>query len=167
MQIDFPKLCTIAYANKIIENCLKAKKGTKPVIFHFDRTTWIDPFAITVIAGTIQCCSKCFVCAQYYPAKMTIRFCIADFGIGILSTLREKYDIIHDIEAIKLAVKAASFLPRSRVCLRRSNLSLVMDRALFLLTKFSGWRMPGFFSKGFRIWGCLINLLFPVREALS
>lgn len=82
MQIDFPKLCTIAYANKIIENCLKAKKGTKPLIFHFDRTTWIDAFAITVIAGTIHCCLK--------TKKREIR---------------EKYGIIHDIEAIKLAIK--------------------------------------------------------------
>ncbi len=47
----------------------------------------------------------CFICAQYYPAKMTIRLCITDFGVGILSNLRKKYGISTDIEAIKLSVK--------------------------------------------------------------
>lgn len=201
MEIVFPKLSTVAYADRIIKSCVDAQRSTKPLSFIFEKTTFIDPFAITVIAGTIQCClhandrkityippkdkklkdylsqigfnsffhingknihkdtsvelrqlevlkplyienliilidskmqlsqgvkdslkmslqeiltnvfdhSKsemgCFVCAQYYPAKMRIRLCITDFGVGILSNLGKKYGISNDIEAIKLSVK--------------------------------------------------------------
>lgn len=35
MQIIFPKLSTIAYADKIIQNCVDAKKGKRQVIFYF------------------------------------------------------------------------------------------------------------------------------------
>lgn len=201
MQIIFPKLSTIAYADKIIQNCVDAQKSKGQLTFNFARTTWMDPFAITVIAGAIQCClqtkkagiayippedkklkdylsqigfnaffhlngkdihkdtsvelkqltaltplyiddlivlidskmristgvkdslkmsileiltnvfdhsrsdSGCFVCAQHYPAKRTIRLCITDFGVGILSTLRKKYGMTTDIEAIQLSVK--------------------------------------------------------------
>ena len=201
MQIIFPKLSTIAYADKIIQNCVDAQKRKRQLTFNFANTTWMDPFAITVIAGAIQCClqtkkaeityippedkklkdylsqigfnaffhlsgndihrdttveikqlralepfyidnlivlidsrmrlsqavkdslkmsiqeiltnvfdhsksdSGCFICAQYYPAKRTIRLCITDFGVGILSTLRKKYRITSDIDAIKLSVQ--------------------------------------------------------------
>lgn len=201
MQIIFPKLSTVAYADKIIKNCVDAQKSNKPLTFNFEKNTWMDPFAITAIAGTIQCCLQvkkrdikyvppeaiklrnylsqigfnkffhinskdihrdtsveltqltalnplyienliilidakmrlsqgvkdslkmsiqeiltnvfdhsksatgCFICAQYYPAKITIRLCITDFGVGILSNLRKKYGISTDIEAIKLSVK--------------------------------------------------------------
>jgi hypothetical protein len=47
----------------------------------------------------------CFDCAQYYPIKKTIRLCITDFGIGILSSLKKKYRIRTDLDAIKLAVQ--------------------------------------------------------------
>jgi len=50
----------------------------------------------------------CHVCAQSYPASKKIRLCIADFGIGILASLRKvpKYNNLrNDYEAIKLAVK--------------------------------------------------------------
>lgn len=200
MEIIFPKLSTIAYADKIIKSCVDAQRSKEPLTFVFERTTWIDPFAINVISGTIQCCLQtkerttyippedkklrdylsqigfnrffqmngknihkdtsvelaqltalkplyiedliflidskmklskgvkdslkmsiqeiltnvfdhsksnagCFVCAQYYPLKMTIRLCITDFGVGILSTLKKKYGITNDIDAIKLSVK--------------------------------------------------------------
>lgn len=201
MQIIFPKLSTVAYADKIIKNCVDAQKSKGQLTLNFESTTWMDPFAITVIAGTIQCClregrkkisyippenkklndylsqigfnaffhinsrdihkdtsvelkqftalnpfytddliilidskmriskgvkdslkmsiqeiltnvfdhsktnSGCFICAQYYTAKRTIRLCITDFGIGILSSLKNKYNITTDIDAIKLAVK--------------------------------------------------------------
>jgi len=201
MQIIFPKLSTIAYTNTIIKNCVDVQKSREPLTFVFEKTTWMDPFAITVISGTIQCCletkkrtikyvppedkklkdylsqigfnkffhingkdihrdtsveltqltalnplyienliilidskmrlsqgvkdslkmsiqeiltnvfdhskseSGCFVCAQYYPSKMTIRLCITDFGVGILSNLRTKYRIANDIDAIKLSVQ--------------------------------------------------------------
>lgn len=49
--------------------------------------------------------SGCFVCAQYYPSKMTIRLCITDFGVGILSNLGKKYKVANDIDAIKLSVQ--------------------------------------------------------------
>lgn len=201
MQIIFPKLSTIAYADTIIKNCVEAQKSKRSLSFNFEKTTWMDPFAITVITGTIQCCLQakpskvtyihpenkklkdylsqigfntffhlngtdihkdtsvelkqltalqpfyienlivlidskmrlsqgvkdslkmsmqeiltnvfdhsksengCFVCAQYYPVKRTIRLCITDFGVGIMATLRKKYDITNDVEAIKEAVK--------------------------------------------------------------
>jgi len=56
MQIIFPKLSTIAYADRIIKSCVDAQRSTKPLSFIFEKTTFIDPFAITIIAGTIQCC---------------------------------------------------------------------------------------------------------------
>jgi anti-sigma regulatory factor (Ser/Thr protein kinase) len=201
MQIIFPKLSTVAYVARIIQNCVDAQKSKGQLTFDFAGTTWMDPFAITVISGTIQCCLQakkkevtyvppedkklrdylsqigfntffhlngkeihkdtsvelaqltalkplyienliilidskmrlsqgvkdslkmsmqeiltnvfdhsksengCFVCAQYYPAKRTIRLCITDFGVGILSTLKKKYEITTDIDAIKLSVK--------------------------------------------------------------
>lgn len=201
MQIIFPKLSTIVYADTIIKSCVDAQKSKGLLTFNFEKTTWMDPFAITVISGTIQCCLQakkrgvtyvppedkklrdylsqigfntffhlngkdihkdtsveltqltalkplyienliilidskmrlsqgvkdslkmslqeiltnvfdhsksengCFVCAQYYPAKKTIRLCITDFGVGILSNLGKKYGISNDIEAIKLSVK--------------------------------------------------------------
>lgn len=201
MQIIFPKLSTIAHADKIIKSCVDAQKSKESLTFDFEKTTWMDPFAITVISGTIQRCLQakkrgvtyippedkklkdylsqigfntffhlngkdihkdtsvelaqltalkplyienliilidskmrlsqgvkdslkmslqeiltnvfdhsksengCFVCAQYYPAKKTIRLCITDFGVGILSTLKKKYEVTNDIDAIKLSVK--------------------------------------------------------------
>lgn len=201
MEIIFPKLSTIAYADKIIKSYVDAQKSKGSLTFNFEKTTWMDPFAITAISGTIQCCLQakkreityvpsedkklrnylsqigfntffhlngkdihkdtsvelvqltalnplyienliilidskmrlsqgvkdslkmslqeiltnvfdhsksedgCFVCAQYYPAKTTIRLCITDFGVGILSNLGKKYGISNDIEAIKLSVK--------------------------------------------------------------
>lgn len=202
MQIIFPKLSTIAYADKIIQNCVDAQESKGQLAFNFASTTWMDPFAITVIAGAIQCClqtrnagityippedkklkdylsqigfnaffhlngndihkdttveikqlraleplyienliilidsrmrlsqgvkdslkmsiqemltnvfdhsrsdSGCFICAQYYPAKRTIRLCITDLGVGILYNLKGKYHgITNDIEAIREAVK--------------------------------------------------------------
>lgn len=201
MEIIFPKLATIAYADKIIKNCVDAQKSRESLTFNFGKTTWTDPFAITAISGTIQCCLQaknrkityippedkklkdylvqigfntffhlngknihkdtsielaqltalnplyienlimlidsnmslskgvkdslkmsmqeiltnvfdhsksemgCFVCAQYYPAKMRIRLCITDFGVGILSNLKNKYKIYNDVDAIKLSVK--------------------------------------------------------------
>jgi anti-sigma regulatory factor (Ser/Thr protein kinase) len=50
----------------------------------------------------------CYVCAQSYPAKKKIKLCIADFGIGILASLKKvpEYNRLrNDYEAIKLAVK--------------------------------------------------------------
>lgn len=201
MQIIFPKLSTIVYADTIIKNCVNAQKGKGALTFNFEKTTWMDPFAITVIADTIQCCLQargkeityvnpddiklkkylsqigfnrffhlngadihkdtsvelaqltalkpvyiddlislidskmrlsqgvkdslkmsmqeiltnvfdhsksengCFVCAQYYPVKRTIRLCITDFGVGILSNLKAKYEVRTDIDAIRLSVE--------------------------------------------------------------
>ena len=201
MEIIFPKLSSIAYADTIIRSCMAAHKVKKPLTFIFENTTWIDPFAITVIAGTIQFCLQsskkkikyippkdnklkdylsqigfneffhingkdihkdtsveltqltalkplyienvidlidsqmqlspgvtdslkmsiqeiltnvfdhsksengCFACAQYYPVKRTIRLCITDFGVGILSNLKRKYGVTTDVDAIKLSVK--------------------------------------------------------------
>lgn len=56
MDIIFPKLSTIAHADRTIKSCVDAQRSTKPLSFIFEKTTFIDPFAITVIAGTIQCC---------------------------------------------------------------------------------------------------------------
>jgi anti-sigma regulatory factor (Ser/Thr protein kinase) len=50
----------------------------------------------------------CYVCAQTYKQAKTIRLCIADFGIGILASLKkvEPYgELTQDDEAIKLSVK--------------------------------------------------------------
>jgi len=50
----------------------------------------------------------CYVCAQSYPATKKIRLCIADFGVGILGSLRKinKYNSLDsDNEAIMLAVQ--------------------------------------------------------------
>jgi anti-sigma regulatory factor (Ser/Thr protein kinase) len=50
----------------------------------------------------------CYVCAQSYPGAKTIRLCIADFGIGILTSLKKnnKYKgLANDNEAITLAVQ--------------------------------------------------------------
>lgn len=201
MQIIFPNFSTLAYADKIIDICAKAKNCNAPLTFNFKKTTWIEPFAITIIAGLIYYCLQtkkiqiryippedkrlkdylaqigfnsffhingedihkntsielkqletlepiyierlivlidskmklskgikdslkmsmqeiftnvfdhsksangCFVCAQYYPTTMIIRLCITDFGVGILSNLKEKYRINTDIKAIKLSVK--------------------------------------------------------------
>ncbi|MCL5062177.1 MAG: ATP-binding protein [Nitrospiraceae bacterium] len=180
---------------------MEAQKSKGSLTFNFEKTTWMDPFAITAISGTIQCCLQarkreityvppedkklrnylsqigfntffhlngkdihkdtsvelaqltalkplyiedlislidlkmilsqgvkdslkmsiqeiltnvfdhskseagCFVCAQYYPAKTTIRLCITDFGVGILSNLKTKYKVRTDIDAIKLSVE--------------------------------------------------------------
>lgn len=56
MQITFPKLSTIDHADTIIKNCVHAQKSRESLTFNFGKTTWIDPFAITAIAGTIQSC---------------------------------------------------------------------------------------------------------------
>jgi hypothetical protein len=56
MQIIFPKLSTIVYAETIIKSCVDAQKSKGSLTFNFEKTTWMDPFAITVISGTIQCC---------------------------------------------------------------------------------------------------------------
>lgn len=56
MELIFPKVSTIAYADTIIKNCVDAQKSKGALTFNFRKTTWIDPFAITVIANTIQCC---------------------------------------------------------------------------------------------------------------
>lgn len=201
IQINFPKLSTIAYADKIINKCVDAQKTEESLTFVLEETTFIDPFAITFIAGTIQHCLQarnkeifyvpprdkkvkdylsqigfnslfqlngkdihkntsvelvqlevlkpfyiekliifidskmslsqgmkdslkmslqeiltnvfdhsrsdfgCYICAQYYPNKKIIRLCITDFGVGILSTLKKKYKITTDIEAIELSVE--------------------------------------------------------------
>lgn len=50
----------------------------------------------------------CYVCAQSYNRARKIRLCIADFGIGILKSLRKAPNYEHlntDYEAIMLAVK--------------------------------------------------------------
>jgi two-component sensor histidine kinase len=53
----------------------------------------------------------CYVCAQSYYVSKKIRLCIADFGIGILASLRKvseynRYNKMkNDYDAIKLAVK--------------------------------------------------------------
>jgi len=47
MDITFPKLSTIARADLIIKNCSTAQKSMGSLNFIFDKTTWIDPFAIT------------------------------------------------------------------------------------------------------------------------
>jgi len=56
MVITFPKLSTIAYADKIIESCSVAEKYKETLTFSLEKTEWMDPFALTVLAGTIQCC---------------------------------------------------------------------------------------------------------------
>ena len=50
----------------------------------------------------------CYVCAQSYPRAKNIRLCIADFGIGILASLRkiDQYnDLVSDSDAITLAIQ--------------------------------------------------------------
>jgi anti-sigma regulatory factor (Ser/Thr protein kinase) len=50
----------------------------------------------------------CYVCAQSYRGTKKIRLCIADFGIGILASLKkmDKYNNLNDDnEAITLAVQ--------------------------------------------------------------
>jgi hypothetical protein len=50
----------------------------------------------------------CYVCAQSYRQSKKIRLCIADFGIGILASLRNipNYSFLqNDYDAIKLSVK--------------------------------------------------------------
>jgi hypothetical protein len=58
MQVIFPKLSTIAYADTIIKNCTDVQKTRDISTFVFEKTTFIDPFAITVIAGAIQSCLR-------------------------------------------------------------------------------------------------------------
>jgi two-component sensor histidine kinase len=50
----------------------------------------------------------CYVCAQSYYSAKKIRLCIADFGIGILKSLRKSPDykqLNTDYEAIILAIR--------------------------------------------------------------
>lgn len=50
----------------------------------------------------------CYVCAQSYPQEKKIRLCIADFGIGILASLRKipQYGSLNNCyESIKLATQ--------------------------------------------------------------
>jgi len=50
----------------------------------------------------------CYVCAQSYPLAKTIRLCIADFGIGILTSIKkiDQYNnLVVDSDAITLSVK--------------------------------------------------------------
>lgn len=47
----------------------------------------------------------CFACAQYYPNKQLIRLCITDFGVGILATLKNKYNLNTHLDAIALSVE--------------------------------------------------------------
>ncbi|MEW5948687.1 MAG: hypothetical protein AB1711_04665 [Thermodesulfobacteriota bacterium] len=58
MQVIFPKLSTIAYADTIIKNCANVQKTRDISTFVFEKTTFIDPFAITIIAGAIQGCLR-------------------------------------------------------------------------------------------------------------
>jgi anti-sigma regulatory factor (Ser/Thr protein kinase) len=261
MEIIFPKLSTLAYADKIIKSCVDAQRSKEPLTFVFERTTWIDPFAITVISGTIQCClqtqerttyippedkklrdylsqigfntffhlngkdihkettvelkqlraleplyiedlivlidsrmslsqdvkdslkmsvqeiltnvfdhsrsdSGCFICAQYYPAKRTIRLCITDFGVGILYNLKGKYHrITDDIEAIEEAVKegvtsrpqSAGFgLTHIRNFLKMNQGTLTIisgkGKVNFYSNKIESYNMP----EGFK--GTIVNL---------
>lgn len=261
MQITFPKLSTIAYANTIIKHCVDAQKSKKHLTFNFEKTTWMDPFAITVITGTIQCCLQtkkrtikyvppenkklkdylsqigfnkffhlngtdihkdtsvelmqltalnplyienliilidskmrlsqgvkdslkmslqeiltnvfdhsksengCFVCAQYYPSRMTIRLCITDFGVGILSNLKKKYGISTDIESIRLSVKegvtsrpqSAGFglsIIRSFLKMNEGTLSIISGKGKinFYSNKVESYNM----TKGFE--GTVVNL---------
>lgn len=56
MLITFPRLATITYSDRIITECLKAQKSRGALTFSLEKTEWMDPFAITVLTGTIQCC---------------------------------------------------------------------------------------------------------------
>lgn len=261
MEIIFPKLSTIAYAGSIIKSCVDAQKSKRSLTFNFEKTTWMDPFAITVIAGTIQCCLQttqrriaytppedkklkdylsqigfnaffhlngkeihrdtsvelaqltalkplyiealislidskmrlsqgvkdslkmsmqeiltnvfdhsksedgCFVCAQHYPAKMKIRLCITDFGVGILSNLKKKYRIRTDIDAIKLSVEegitsrpqSAGFglsIIRSFLKMNEGTLTIISGKGKvnFYSNKVESYNM----SKGFE--GTIVNL---------
>ncbi len=201
MLITFPKESTIIRADEIIRLCGNALRTKQPLTFSLKETIFIDPFAVSVLAGVIKQCKKtrnrkilynppenaevdkylsqigfkaffkingpdihrdttvqlrqlnaidpiyienliilidskmrlsegikdsfkmslnevltnvfdhsksadgCFLCAQYYPSSKLIRLCIIDFGVGILTTLKTKYGIWTDIDAIKLSVK--------------------------------------------------------------
>jgi len=48
----------------------------------------------------------CYVCAQAYEKEEIIRLCVADFGVGLFTRLKEKYsNLKNSYEAIKLAVR--------------------------------------------------------------
>lgn len=193
---------TIKYADKIIEQCVKLRGADADVILNLADATFVEPFAIAIIAGTVGAAAwerksvrikyvhprdtkvndflsqigfhgyfkinngkgskhtslklvqfdslnplyinelilfmkpemgaisedmsdslrmsmqeiltnvfdhskskiGCFSCAQVYPNRNILRYCVADFGIGIWENLRKKYNVNDDIEAIKLAV---------------------------------------------------------------
>lgn len=69
MQINFPDSSTIANVDEIIGYCVKSQKSNESVTFNFNETTFIDPFAITIIAGTIHYCLQKWIQIKYVPPK--------------------------------------------------------------------------------------------------
>ncbi len=203
--LQFSKLLTIGFSNAMIELCHKARTaGKDTLLVDLSRTTFVTPFGIVLLAGTIsevlsnnkkaeyieprdvktkrflqgigfnkffnltrepykiespnvqlRCLKKidyfltdqilevfkssismsegvqgslkmalnelmtnvfdhsesrkgCYVCAQTYPQAGHIRLCVADFGIGILASLKKvsKYKSLRsDYDGIKLAIQ--------------------------------------------------------------
>lgn len=271
MEIVFPKLSTIAHANEIISKCAEVQESKAgSLTFSLEDTVGIDPFAITVLAGTIQCCLQknkreikyiqpkdkrldnylsqigfnrffylegkdihkntivglaqltalkpqhienlilflgtklrlstwardslkmslneiltnvfdhsksrvgCFVCAQYYKTKGKIKLCISDFGVGILSNLKDKYKIKTGVDAIKLAVKEGITSRPQSAGFGLSHIRRFLKVNEGTLTIISGKGKVNFYksrvasyniSKGFK--GTIVNLkINAIKESL-
>lgn len=87
MQIIFPKLSTIAYADKIIQNCVDAQKSKEQLIFNFESTIWMDPFAITVISGVIQYCLQTRKVTYIPPKNIKFKDYLSQIGFNTFFNL--------------------------------------------------------------------------------
>ncbi len=54
MFINYPKKATIEFADYLINNHILAHNATESIVFNLEETSFIDPFGLTVIAGTIM-----------------------------------------------------------------------------------------------------------------
>lgn len=87
MQIIFPKFSTIAYADKIIQNCVDAQKSTEQLTFDFKSTTWMDPFVITVISGVIQYCLQTRKVIYIPPKDIKFKDYLSQIGFNTFFNL--------------------------------------------------------------------------------
>ena len=82
---------------------------------------WIPKKRISTTTGA----AACFVCAQYTPTRRLIRLSVADFGLGILNSLKKvkRYSMIGTShEAITLAVEEGVSSRRGKAGLGLSHI---------------------------------------------
>lgn len=134
MEIVFPKLSTIAYADEITKNCADAQKSKEPLTFIFEKTTFIDPFAITIIAGTIQYSLQIKERKITYtpPKDKKLKNYLSQIGFSTFFHLNSK-DIHKDtsVELVQLEVLKPFYIEKIIILIdSKMNLSKDMKNSL-------------------------------------